>query len=140
MRTNSKFRMYICIFWAIFHIFFGICFEVVEADFLVDSAINSTDEGNQTFIDNCLNEVLCIDAAIIKVSDSEICICGRVRMVRTGFLQWFLAALFSALLLYIAYGCRRFIELSEILLISAMRNIIFYIHKQDGKKDTPVFF
>ena len=61
-------------------------------------------------------------------------------MTRSRSFQGFEALIFIAWFLLMAYVCRHLLELSEILLISAMRNIIFYIHKQDGKKDAPVFF
>ena len=140
MRISWKFRMYIGIFLAVFHILGGICSDVAEADLRFGLNINSTGEVIETSIRGVAKPVLLVGTDALNVCESEVCLQSRIRMVRNRFLQGYLALLFLACFLRMAYGCRHLLELSEVLLISAMRNIIFYIHKQDGKKDAPVFF
>lgn len=140
MRISWKIRMYICIFLAVFHILGGMCSDVVEADLRYGSVINSTGEAIETCIRGVAKSVLLVGTDALNICESEVCFQGRIRMTRSRSFQGFEALIFIAWFLLMAYVCRHLLELSEILLISAMRNIIFYIHKQDGKKDAPVFF
>lgn len=140
MRISWKFRTYICVFLAVFHILCGVCYDVAETDLLFGTTMNITGETIQTGIRSGAKPVLLIGTDTLNICESEVCFQGRIRMTRSCFLHGFLALIFIAWLLRLAHVCRYLLELSEILLISAMRNIIFYIHKQDGKKDAPVFF
>ena len=140
MRASWKLRMYIGIFFTIFHILCGICFDMVEADLLCDATRNTSTEGMEAFIINSSKEVLIVGLEIRNAGESEVCFHGRMRVVKKRFVQGLMLLLLSALFFGIAHVYRRLLEVSELLLVSAMRNIIFYMHQQDGKKDAPIFF
>ena len=140
MKTSWKYKMCICFLVIVFYTFCGICFDIVKVDLLFDATINEEVEGSQTFVENSAKKVLFVGLDALRVCESELCFHGRTRTVRGRFFQWFLAMLCSTFLLHFAYVCRHLLELSHAFLVSAMRNIIFYIHRQDGKKEVPIFF
>ena len=139
MRTSWKISVYIGIFLTIFHIFCGICFEMVEADLLFDATKNENVECIEAFLSNSSKEVLLIGLEIRNICE-EVCFQGRIPTGRNSLVRSFMLLLFCALLLDIAYVCRRLLEVSEHLVASIIGKIIFYIHQQDGKKDVPVIF
>ena len=140
MKTSLKMKMYICILFATFHIICGIGFEVVEANLLFSYTQNSGKERIQTFICNNPQKKLLIGSKTLNASKDGASIQNRMKTVKGCYASCILTMAFVAWFLRISYVCRRLVGLPDILLISIIRNIIYYIHKQDGKKDVTIAF
>lgn len=140
MRISRKIKMYICVLFAAFHIICGISFEIAEANLLFSYTQNSGKERIQTYICNNPQKKLLIGSKTLNASKAGTSIQNRIKTTKGCYIHCILAMAFFAWFLRIAYVCRRLIGLPDVLLISVMRNIIYYMHKQDGKKDVSIAF
>lgn len=139
MRIKGELRNYICIFFATFYVICGNCFDVVVADSLFAYDANGRGEGIYAYLCNNPQKDLLVESEIRNVSSGEVSFQNRIRTAKGRLFHCYIIVAFAALL-YITYASRRLVRVPDVLLISVMRNIICYIHKQDGKKDAPIFF
>lgn len=140
MKTSWKIKKRICILLALFYVTLGMCFDTVETDSLFDYTVNGNRTGIETFVSNNRKGVSLVGSETLNFSTLEVTYQNRERTARGRFCQGFLIMAFAALFLRIAYECRRLLGLSDVMPTSGTKNVICYIHKQDGKKEIPVFF